>query len=137
MRELSQWGKDVKKAAIDKGMTIKEIAEKSGYNPITVSALINGRYTKADFTKIVTKVNEILGTKGFPPKPVTPSVEWQKAVRKAMVDKGMLMNELARLTGFTRDRVSLVVNGHNLDNDVINAIINLLDISVPVLSEDT
>lgn len=126
---LSQWGKDVKKAAIDRGITIKQVANEAGYCVTTVSSLVNGRYAKANYAEIAQKINEVLGTTGLPPRPEVPSEEWCKSVRKAMVDRNMLMNQLAKDTGFSRDRVSLVVNGHCMDGPVVDAINKLLNIS--------
>lgn len=134
MSNLSQWGKEVKKAAIDKGLTIKQVAQLTGHSTTVVSSLINGRYAKPNYKKIAEEINDVLGTTGTPPRPAVPSEEWCKTVRKALVDKSMRMNDLATGVGFTRDRVSLVVNGHCYDEPVIEAINKLLGIGEPVLS---
>lgn len=42
-KETSQWSKDVRKAAIDKDMTIKQLAERIGYSVATVSSVKIGR----------------------------------------------------------------------------------------------
>lgn len=134
MSNLLQWGKDVKKALIDKGMTVKQVASEAGYCVTTVSSLINGRYAKANYAEIAGKINNVLGTTGLPPRPTVPSEEWCKEVRKALVDRNMRMNQLAENVGFSRDRVSLVVNGHCLDEPVVKGINALLHISEPVVS---
>lgn len=126
--KLSKWGKEVKKAMIDEEMTLKQLAEKTGYCSTTVSMVINGRYGKKNFTEIVTAINRALSLDELPEKPEMPSEEWLKSVRKAMIDKGInQVNQLAAQVGFNRDRVSLVLNG-SYDKTVIAAINKLLDI---------
>lgn len=124
--KLSKWGKEVKKAMIDEEMTLKQLAEKTGYCSTTVSMVINGRYGKKNFTEVVTAINKALSLNELPEKPEMPSTEWLKAVRKAMIDKGITqVNQLANQVGFNRDRVSLVING-SYDKAVIDAINKLL-----------
>lgn len=126
---LSQWGKDVKKAMIDKELTIKQVANETGHCVTTVSQLINGRYAKSNYIDIAEKINRVLGTEGLPPRPDTPSEEWCKSVRKALIDRDMSITDMAKDIGFTRDKVSLVLNGHYLDEPVIDAINRKLDIN--------
>lgn len=124
--KLSKWGKEVKKAMIDEEMTLKQLAEKTGYCSTTISMVINGRYGKKNFTEVVTAINKALGLSELPEKPELPSEEWLKAVRKAMIDKGITqVNQLANQVGFNRDRVSLVING-SYDKAVIEAINKVL-----------
>ncbi len=124
--KLSKWGKEVKKAMIDEEMTLKQLAEKTGYCSTTVSMVINGRYGKKNFTEVVTAINKALSLNELPEKPEMPSDEWLKSVRKAMIDKGITqVNQLANQVGFNRDRVSLVING-SYDKAVIDAINKLL-----------
>ena len=80
-KETSQWGKDVRKAAIDKDMTLKQLAESIGYSYATVSSVINGRYSNASVQTIAEKINEVLGTKGMPERIDTPSDEWCQCVK--------------------------------------------------------
>ena len=134
MSNLSKWGKDVKKAAIDKDMTLNEVSRKIGVSMTLLSALINGRYAKANYADLAEKVNEVLGTTGTPPRPTVPSEQWCNTVRKAMIDRKMLVKDLAIETGFSLDRISLVTNGNAMDEEPIKAINSLLEIKEPVLS---
>ena len=43
-KETSQWGKDVRKAVIDKDMTLKQLAESIGYSYAVVLSVISGKY---------------------------------------------------------------------------------------------
>ncbi|MBQ9437651.1 MAG: helix-turn-helix transcriptional regulator [Lachnospiraceae bacterium] len=133
MNNMSKWGKDVKKAAIDKGMTLIEVSREIGVSMTLLSALINGRYAKPNYADIAEKVNGVLGTTGIPPRPTVPSERWCNAVRKAMIDRKMLVKDLALETNFSRDRVSLVINGNAYDEEPIGAINRLLEITEPVL----
>lgn len=45
-KETSQWGKDVRKAVIDKDMTLKQLAESIGYSYAVVLSVISGKYSK-------------------------------------------------------------------------------------------
>lgn len=137
MSNLSQWSKSVRKAIIDKETTMKDVASHIGCRPQVLSALINGKPISSDFDTLVNKVNDLLGTTGYPPKPVLPSEEWQKEVRKAMVDRDMTMNQLSATLGVKRDRISLIVNGHSYNDEIIGAINELLNVSVPVISATT
>lgn len=130
---MTQWGREVKKAKIDKNYTNKQLADEVGVCVTTISSLINGRYAKKDYVEIAKKINAILGIKGLPEKPVTPSDEWCKTVRKTLIDKDMQATDLSEAIGFSKDKVSVVLNGHYLDEPVIRAINKLLDIKVPVI----
>lgn len=134
MSNLTQWGKEVKKAAIDQDLTLIEVSRKIGISYTLLSALMNGRYAKSNFENLVGRVNEVLGTTGIPPKPTVPSEQWCIAVRKAMLDRKMLVKDLASETGIPVDKVSLVINGNVYDDGAIEAINRLLDIKEPVLS---
>lgn len=127
--KLSKWSKEVRKAMIDEEMNLKQLADKTGYCSTTISMVINGRYGKKNFIKIVTEINHVLKLKELPERPQIPSEDWIKSVRKAMIDRGInQVNQLAALVGYNRDRVSLVING-SYDKAVIEAINQLLDIS--------
>ena len=45
-----------------------------------------------------------LGRLGIPLKP------WAKACKKALIDKDMSINDLAKATGYSRQHVSAVIN---------------------------
>lgn len=137
MANLSQWGKEVKKALIENDMTLKQLASECGYCVTTVSALINGRWAKPNYKDVAEKINSILKTKGLPPRPEVPTEDWCKSVKKALIEKNMTMNQLAEDVGFSRDRVSLTVNGHCMDKPVIKNINLLLHIEESVSSSDT
>ena len=65
-KETSQWGKDVRKAAIDKDMSLKQPAENISYSYAVVSRVINGRYSNASYQAIAERINGVLGTTGLP-----------------------------------------------------------------------
>lgn len=130
---MTQWGRDVKKAKIDKDYTNIRLAKEVGVCTTTISSLINGRYAKKDRLEIAKKINAILGTTGFPEKPPTPSEKWCKTVKKAMIDCDMRAADLAAATGFSKDKVSMVLNGYYLDEPVVDAINQRLGIIIPVV----
>ena len=133
MSNLSQWSKDVKKALIDKGMTMRELGEKIGYSTATVSAVIGGRYSNASYKEIAGKINDTLGTNGMPERVTTPSDEWCCAVKVELVKKSMTVNDLAEKVGVSRDRMSLVINGKMMNDEITAKVTELLDISIPVI----
>ena len=45
----------------------------------------------------------------------------------------MSIGQLSEETGFSRDRLSLVLNGHTMDDPVIERINEVLKIEVPVI----
>lgn len=130
---MTQWGRDVKKAKIDKEYTNLRLAKEVGVCTTTVSSLINGRYAKKDRIEIAEKINAILGTTGIPEKPQTPSDLWCKTVRKAMIDCDMRAADLAAAIGYSKDKVSMALNGYYLDESVVDAINLQLGITVPVI----
>ncbi|MCM1245704.1 MAG: hypothetical protein NC293_08700 [Roseburia sp.] len=130
---VTQWGRDVKKAKIDREYTNIRLAKEAGVCLTTLSNLINGRYAKEDYIEIAKKVNAILGITGLPEKPPTPSDTWCKTVRKAMIDHDMRSVDLAIATGYSKDKISMVLNGHYLDEPVVDAINLQLNIDIPVV----
>lgn len=134
MSNLSQWAKDVKKALIDKDMTIRQLGEEIGYSTATISAVIGGRYSNTSYKEIVDIINKKLGTKGMPSRTTTPSDKWCSAVKVELVKRSMTVNELAKKTGVSRDRLSLVINGKMMNEEITKKVIKVLGISVPVLS---
>jgi ribosome-binding protein aMBF1 (putative translation factor) len=58
-RPLSAWSKKVKKALIDKNMTINELAETIGYNSTYTRNIVNGKIVSA--TVAEKKINDVLG----------------------------------------------------------------------------
>lgn len=128
-KETSQWSKDVRKAVIDKDMTLKQLAESIGYSVATVSSVINGRYSNASYQKIAEKINEVLGTKGLPERVDTPSDEWCQSVKIELVKRKMSVNQLAEKLDVSRDRLSLVINGKMMNEQIVNAVNNLLNIT--------
>lgn len=124
----SPWNKEVKKALIDRDMTIKQLSAELGYPPTAISKLLNGRYASNEYDDIVTRINDMLGTEGNPERLDTPSEEWCKEVRKCLIDKKMTIKQLSEEIGFTRDQVSLVINGHWLQEEIVAAINKLLGI---------
>lgn len=131
--KTSQWSKDVKKAVIDRDMKIKQLADAIGYSVATVSQVINGRYSNASYQSIAEKINEVLGTKGMPERVDMPSDEWCQSVKIALVKENMSVKQLAESVGVSRDRLSLVVNGKMMNAEIVTAINNLLNITVPAV----
>lgn len=129
-KETSQWSKDVRKAVIDNDMTLKQLAERIGYSVATVSSVINGRYSNASYQEIAEKINKELGTKGLPERVDTPSDEWCQLVKIELVKKKMSVNQLAEKLDVSRDRLSLVINGKMMNEQIVNAVNSLLNITL-------
>lgn len=132
--KMSRWAKDVKKAVIDHDMTLKQLAESIGYSYAIVSQVLNGRYANATVKQIVEKINEKLGTEGMPERTDTPSDKWCEEVKIALVKNHMTVNELANEIGVARDRLSLVINGKMMNNEIVVAVNKLLDIKLPAVT---
>lgn len=129
-KETSQWGKDVRKAVIDRNMTLKQLAESIGYSYTTVSSVINDRYSNASVQKIVEKINGVLGTKGMPERIHTPSDEWCQCVKIELVKRKMNVNQLAEKLNVSRDQLSLVINGRMMNEKTVDAVSSLLNIKM-------
>lgn len=129
-KETSQWGKDVRKAVIDKDMSLKQLAESIGYSYAVVSQVINGRYSNASYQAIVEKINGVLGTTGLPERVDTPSDEWCQAVKIELVKRNMSVNQLAKKANVSRDRLSLVINGRAMNRDIVDTVSRLLNITL-------
>lgn len=129
-KETSQWSKDVRKAVIDKDMTLKQLAESIGYSVATVSSVINGRYSNASYKEIAEKINNVLSTKGLPERVDTPSDEWCQSVKIELVKQKMSVSQLAEKLDVSRDRLSLVINGKMMNEQIVNAVNNLLNITL-------
>lgn len=131
--ETSQWSKDVRKSLIDKDMTFKQLAEYIGYSVGTVSSVINGRYSNASYQAIAEKINKVLGTEGLPERIDTPSDEWCQCVKIELVKLKMSVNQLAEKLNVSRDRLSLVINGKMMNEEIVDAVANLLNITLPAV----
>ena len=129
-KETSQWSKDVRKAAIDKDMSLKQLAENIGYSYAVVSSVINGRYSNASYKTIAEKINKELGTTGLPERVDTPSDEWCQAVKIELVKRKMSVNQLAEKASVSRDRLSMVINGRMMNEQIVGKVNNLLNISL-------
>lgn len=132
-RGTSQWSKDVRKAAIDRDMTLKQLAEIIGYSFTTVSAVINGRYSNASYQVIAEKINTVLGTKGLPERIDTPTDEWCQSVKIELIKKKMSVNQLAEKLNVSRDRMSLVINGKMMNEEIVSSVNRFLNIQIPAL----
>lgn len=132
-KETSQWSKDVRKAVIDKDMTLKQLAENIGYSVATVSSVINGRYSNASYQTIVEKINKLLGTEGVPERIDTPSDDWCQSVKIELVKRKMSVSQLAEELDISRDRLSLVINGKMMNEKIVDAVNGLLDITIPAV----
>lgn len=132
-RGTSQWSKDVRKAAIDQDMTLKQLAERIGYSFTTVSAVINGRYSNASYQVIAEKINTVLGTKGLPERIDTPTDEWCQSVKIELLKKKMSVNQLAEKLNVSRDRMSLVINGKMMNEEIVSSVNRFLNIQISAL----
>lgn len=56
---------------------------------------------------------------------------WMKAVRHRMIDEDMGMKELAEKVGKSRGYVSSVINGRVVNDSIVAAICNILDVPDP------
>ena len=74
-----------------------------------------------------------MGISVLPEKPKLPSAEWCADVRAKLYILKMSIGQLSEETGFSRDRLSLVLNGHTMDDPVIERINEVLKIEVPVI----
>lgn len=135
-QKTSQWSKDVRKALIDRDMTLKQLAERIGYCPTTVSTVINGRYSKSSYQIISEKINDVLGTKGKPQRISTPSYEWCQCVKIELIKREMSISQLALELNVSRDRLSLIINGRMMNEKIVNDVGKLLDIKVSPLSDN-
>lgn len=131
---LSQWGKDVRKAVIDRDMTVSQLAEKIGYSQTTVSAVISGRYSTASYQTVAEKINKFLGTKGLPERVGLPSDEWCQCVRIELVKRKMGIGQLAKELNVSRDHMSMVINGRMMNKETVNAINKFLNIKMQAVS---
>jgi ribosome-binding protein aMBF1 (putative translation factor) len=132
-KETSQWSKDVRKAAIDKDMSLKQLAENIGYSYAVVSSVINGRYSNASYKAIAEKINKELGTTGLPERVDTPSDEWCQAVKIELVKRKMSVNQLAEKASVTRDQLSMVINGRMMNEQIVEKVNSLLNISLSAI----
>ncbi len=135
-KETSQWSKNVKKAMIDKDMTVKQLAENIGYSIATVSSVIGGRYSNSSYQEITKKINDVLGTKGMPERSGTPSDEWCQCVKIELVKRKMSVSQLAKKLDISRDRLSLVINGRMMNEEIVASICRLLNITIPAIPPD-
>lgn len=129
-KETSQWSKDVRKAAIDKDMSLKQLAESIGYSYAVVSSVINGRYSNASYKMIAEKINRELGTSGLPERVDKPSDEWCQEVKIELVKRNMSISQLAGKAGVSRDKLSMVINGRMMNEQIVEKVNSLLDISL-------
>lgn len=131
----SEWERQVRQALAGKGVNLQYVAEKTGYSYSIVAALVSGNTVKKNYLEVAEAINRILEIEDLPEKPDgLPSEGWCMDVRMAMLKRQMSVGELSKKTGYTRDRVSLVINGRHTDVPVIEAINSLLAISGPALA---
>lgn len=131
--DLMDWSIEVKKSCIEKDVNLQAISEKIGHCYSAVTSLVSGRIVKQNYLEIARKINEYLEIGVLPKKPLLPSAEWCAAVRAKLYILKMSIGQLSEETGFSRDRLSLVLNGHTMDDPVIERINEVLKIEVPVI----
>lgn len=130
---LQEWGIEVRKACLDKSVNLHTVSEAIGHSYSAITSLISGRVVKTNYLEVAKKINEYLGISVLPEKPKLPSAEWCAAVRAKLYILKMSIGQLSEETGFSRDRLSLVFNGHTMDDPVIERINEVLKIEVPVV----
>ena len=130
---LQEWGIEVRKACLDKSVNLHTVSEAIGHSYSAITSLISGRVVKTNYLEVAKKINEYLGISVLPEKPKLPSAEWCAAVREKLYILKMSIGQLSEETGFSRDRLSLVLNGHTMDDPVIERINEVLKIEVPVV----
>lgn len=130
---LQEWGIEVRKACLDKSVNLHTVSEAIGHSYSAITSLISGRVVKTNYLEVAKKINEYLGISVLPEKPKLPSAEWCAAVRAKLYILKMSIGQLSEETGFSRDRLSLVLNGHTMDDPVIERINEVLKIEVPVV----
>lgn len=130
---LQEWGIEVRKACLDKSVNLHTVSEAIGHSYSAITSLISGRVVKTNYLEVAKKINEYLGISVLPEKPKLPSAEWCAAVRAKLYILKMSIGQLSEETGFSRDRLSLVLNGHTMDDPVIERINEVLKIEVPVI----
>lgn len=130
---LQEWGIEVRKACLDKNVNLHTVSEKIGHSYCVITSLISGRVVKTNYLEIAKKINEYLGVSVLPEKPKLPSSEWCATVRMKLCIQKMSIGQLSEEIGFSRDRLSLVLNGHTMDDPVIEKINEVLKIEVPVI----
>ena len=130
---LQEWGIEVRKACLDKSVNLHTVSEAIGHSYSAITSLISGRVVKTNYLEVGKKINEYLGISVLPEKPKLPSAEWCAAVRAKLYILKMSIGQLSEETGFSRDRLSLVLNGHTMDDPVIERINEVLKIEVPVV----
>lgn len=128
---LQEWGIEVRKACLDKSVNLHTVSEAIGHSYSAITSLISGRVVKTNYLEVAKKINEYLGISVLPEKPKLPSAEWCAAVRAKLYILKMSIGQLSEETGFSRDRLSLVLNGHTMDDPVIERINEVLKIEVP------
>ncbi len=132
MISFNEWQGKVFAALKDQKLTMKVVSEKAGYSQSVVNSLFNGRVVKDNYKEIVGRINDVLDIEDVPEKPPLPSEDWCREVAGKMWKRDI--SWLSKITGFNRDRISLVINGYSLDSPVIEAINNALEIKTPALS---
>lgn len=130
---LQEWGIEVRKACLDKSVNLHTVSEAIGHSYSAITSLISGRVVKTNYLEVAKKINEYLGISVLPEKPKLPSAEWCADVRAKLYILKMSIGQLSEETGFSRDRLSLVLNGHTMDDPVIERINEVLKIEVPVI----
>ena len=130
---LQEWGIEVRKACLDKSVNLHTVSEAIGHSYSAITSFISGRVVKTNYLEVAKKINEYLGISVLPEKPKLPSAEWCAAVRAKLYILKMSIGQLSEETGFSRDRLSLVLNGHTMDDPVIERINEVLKIEVPVV----
>ena len=72
----------------------------------------------------------MLGTKGMPERINTPSDEWCQCVKIELVKRKMSVKQLAEKLEVSRDKLSLVINGRMMDEEIVDGVSSLLNINM-------
>ena len=107
---MSEWTKEVEKALIDREMSHKDLGEVVGLHPAYLAGIISGRIISRAARG---RINGALGLEGFPayvPVANEKTSEWEKTVRKAVIDRDMSYEQLASTIGLSRTYMAGVIS---------------------------
>lgn len=133
----SKWSCDVHDALYRKGITQALLGEKIGVAPVTISAVINGRYSSKNSNLIVNKINAELGISGEPDRTGFVSDEWADAVFNTLRRQKKSITSLAKDLDLSRDNISMVLHQRSRNRAIIDKVSEYLVINVPAFNSST
>lgn len=126
----NKWSDDVRNALKKKGMDYIDLAKECGYSKSLIKDLLNGNYYSSNIDVITEKINKVCNTKGRPPIDHNKEWDkWRKAVKKRLIDTDSSIKSLSAQLGLSNNKVSMVMKGRNLNEEVANAINKYLNLN--------